>query len=280
MKLTKKFLLVALAAFAFVFASCEQLNPTLGGDPNAEDSVSGTIINGVTSKAYVGAKDGDGYKNEGNTGTVREMQFFATKHYGAFAALTLQGEDKDATEGNGQLGYVFNKTENEDKTVNFITIGFRWNNKKLDTYVSQFYNVKTDQFSESNFGVSAKKTAFDKDTTTPYEIEIKVLPTVLDATKFGTLDADGSATVGVEVIAEDDGSYTINYYASSKLDDKFKLKKDQTADMTVEVPATVTGYTKKQQTKIGCYAAVYKNKTLNGFWRFSSIVGEGEVEEF
>ena len=278
MKLTKKFLLVALAAFAFVFASCEQLNPTLGGDPDAEDSVSGTIINGLTSKAYVGKKDGDGYKNEG-TSTVREMQLFATKHYGAFAALTLTGEESGKA-SNGQLGYVFNLTENKDGTVNFITIGYRYGSEDgsktfFNTYVSQFYNIDTAKFSEPNFGCSAEKTAFDETVTTPYEIVVKPLNTKLEFVDFGTDDP----TVGVEVVAEDDGSYTINYYAASKLD-KFKLKKNQTADLSVPVPATVTGRTEKKQTKMGCYAAVYKNKTLNGFWRFSSIVGEGEVEEF
>ena len=265
MKMVKKILL-GLAAGAAVLSMVGCKGVTVGGD----DSIEGTIVNGTTSKAYVGKKDGEGCANT-TANTIREMKLFSTKHYGAFAALTLTDEDKNANTGNGQLGYAFNYTENEDGTVNFITIGFRWDSKQYDTYVSQYYNVDTTKFSTKNFGVSAKKTAYDSTVNTPYEIEVATLPTQLS---FVTMDEEGSATVGVNVIAEDDGSYTIKYYSADKLEN-YKLKNaDATADKTITVSNEVTGRDTKKQTKMGCYAAVYGNKTLNGFWRFSSIKGE------
>lgn len=264
MKMVNKILL-GLAAGAVMLSLVGCKPPTIGAD-----SVNGKIINGTTTKAYVGAKDGEGYKNAG-TDTDREMQLFATKHESAFAALTLTDEDKTKTTGNGQLGYVFNYTENSDKTVNFITIGFRWNDKKFDTYISQFYNVDTTKFDTPNFGVTAKKNAYDANTKTPYEIEVAALPTVLSFVDFAT---DGSATVGVGITANEDGSYKIDYYKADKLDKYYKLTKDAVADKTYTVSSAVTGRTKKEQTKMGCYAAVYGGKTLNGFWRFSSIKGE------
>ena len=281
MKLVKKFLLgLTAVAVAAALVSCEGI--TAGGDPTAEDSVNGSIIKGTTAKAYVGEKDGDGYENK-NDGTIREMQLFATKHYGAFAALTLQGEKSG--ESNGQLGYVFNYTENKDGTVNFITIGFRHNsNNKIDTYVSHYFNVKTSEFSTTNFGATdkGKKTsAADikalKESGDSVEVVIEELPTDLT---WASTDENGDCTIGVEVIAEDDGSYTINYYGDSAIDDKFKLKKDSTAKKTVKVSDAITGYEEKTQTKLGCYAAVYSGKTLQGFWRFSNIKGEAEVAEF
>lgn len=268
MKMVKKVLLgLAAGALVLGLAGCKGI--TVGGD----DSVDGEVINGTTAKAYVGDKDGEGYTNE--TGDyVREMQLFSTKHYGAFAALTLTDENKNSNDGNGQLGYVFNYTENDDETVNFITIGYRWYNKQLQTYVSQYYNVKKSDFKNDNFGAPKKSTIKEKDSTktTAYEIIVEDFNT-LTTSKFGTLSDDGSATIGVEVIAEEDGSYTVNYYGSEKLDN-YKLKKDQEADKTVTIDKKVTGYTKKTQTKIGCYVNVYSGKTLNGFWRFSSIKGE------
>ena len=265
MKMVKKILL-GLAATAAVLSMVGCKGVTVGGD----DSIEGTIVNGTTAKAYVGKKDGEGYNNATDS-TVREMKLFSTKHYGAFAALTLTDEDKNADEGNGQLGYAFNYTENEDGTVNFITVGFRWNSKKYDTYVSQYYNVDTTKFSTLNFGVSEKKDAYDENETTAYEIEVATLPTALN---FVTMDADGSATIGVNVIAEDDGSYTIKYYSADKLENYKRKNADAVADKTIPVSNTITGRDSKKQTKMGCYAAVYKQKTLNGFWRFSSIKGE------
>jgi len=273
MKMVKKILLgMTAAALVLGLAGCKGI--TVGGD----DTVEGEVINGTTTKAYVGKKDGEGYTN--NTGDfVREMQLFTNKHYGAFAALTLTDEDKNSNEGNGQLGYVFNYTENDDETVNFITIGYRWYNKQLQTYVSQYYNVKKSDFKNNNFGAPKNSTIKEKDSTktTAYEIIVEDFNT-LTTSKFGTLSDDGSATIGVEVIAEDDGSYTVKYYGSDKLNN-YKLKKDQEADKTVTIDKKVTGYTKNTQTRMGCYVNVYSGKTLNGFWRFSSIKGEDLPEE-
>ena len=267
MKMVKK-LLLGLAATAAIVAlvSCEGVN--VGG----ADSIEGNIINGTTTRAYVGKKADDGITNDAS-GTIREMKLFATKHKGAFAALTLTGEESGKA-SNGQLGYVFNYTENEDGTVNFITIGFRYGsqdgtNKKFNTYVSQFYNIDPTQFSKNNFGCDATKAKYDATVKTPYEIEVATLPTDLNFVTFGTEDP----TVGVEVIAEDNGSYTINYYAASKLN-KYKLIKNSVVDKTITVSSDVTGRTTLKETKLGCYAAVYPGKTLKGSWRFSSIKGE------
>ena len=268
MKMVKKILLgMTAAALVLGLAGCKGI--TVGGD----DTVEGEVINGTTTKAYVGKKDGEGYTN--NTDDyVREMQLFTYKHYGAFAALTLEDEDKTAAIGNGQLGYVFNYSENDNGTVNFITVGYRWREKKLQSYVSQYYNIDKTKFKNENFGAPTGSTIHAKDAseTDPYEIIVQDF-FELDSSKFGTLSDDGSATIGVEVVAEDDGSYTVNYYGSDKLNN-YKLKKDQSADKTITVSKAVTGYTKATQTKMGCYVNVYMNKTLNGFWRFSSIKGE------
>ncbi len=269
MKMVKKILLgMTAAALVLGLAGCKGI--TVGGD----DTVEGEVINGTTTKAYVGKKDGEGYTN--NTGDyVREMQLFTTKHYGAFAALTLTDEDKNLSTGNGQLGYVFNYSENDDGTVNFITVGYRWYGKKLQSYVSQYYNIDKSKFNADNFGAPKKSTIKTKDNskTDSYEIIVEDFFD-LDSSKFGTLSDDGSATIGVEVVAEDDGSYKVNYYGSDKLNNYYKLKKNQSADKTITVSKAVTGYSKANQTQIGCYVNVYQGQTLNGFWRFSSIKGE------
>lgn len=285
MKMVKKIMLgITAAAVALALVSCNGI--TAGGD----DSVKGDIIKGTTTKAYLGEKDGDGYTNQ-NEGTVREMQLFATKHYGAFAALTLENET--ATSKNGQLGYVFNYTENKDGTVNFVTIGFRNNAGKSDSYISQFYNIKKTEFSKTNFGVNtdvnanavvlpasaakaltAEAVTAIKGSGVPTELQITVGDDGIFNLGSWANISDGTATIGVKVTAEDDGSYTVEYFDKDSIDDNFKLKNDAVAKGTEIVSAAIAGNGKKTQTRLGCYAAIYAGKTLKGFWRFSSIVGE------
>ena len=274
MKMVKKILLgMTAAALVLGLAGCKGI--TVG------DQVNGEIIKGTTTKAYLGDKD-DGYTNEGND-WAREMQLFATKHYGAFAALTVEDENPaQKSGGNGVLGYVFNYSENTNGTVNFAIAGYRWYDGKHQTYISQFYNIDTSKFSAKNFGCSEKKSAYSSTETGPYEIVI--IPTTSGNTfenleswaKFG---ADGNSTIGIEVIANDGtngtkGSYTVNYYGSDKINSKYKLIENSTPDKTVTLSTSVTGYNKKEQTKMGCYVNVYTGCTFKGFWRFSSIKGE------
>ena len=267
MKMVKKILLGLTVAAVIGFTGCQQ--PTVGG---AEDSISGDVINGRTEKAYVGTKAEDGYTNNSSTSVVREMKHFATKHYGAFVELSIEGESASATNGNGQLGLVFNYTENSNETVNFTVVGFRQAAGALQTYISQFYNIDKAKFNNQNFGCSATKTAYDSATTTPYEIVIEAFPTTLSSSTFGTV-TNGEASVGVWVMANENGSYTVAYYNKDKLENH-KLKADQIADKTVLIDNTITGYGAKKQTKIGCYTNVYAGRTLKGSWRFSSILGE------
>ena len=301
MKMVRKILLGLVATAAVIsFVGCQ--GTTVGEDEDGAPK----IINGSTAKAYVGAKDGEGYTNE-NESTNREMKLFTTKHYGSFAALTLTGETKSSY--NGQLGYVFNYTKNKDKTVNFITVGYRNNHGIIDTYISQFYNISESEFDKPNFGVSedvndreagkdffiytnvntitTEKLAEIKATGKPTEIYITPLNTQIGSLTFDNLkNGNGDLTIGVEVVSNDGktagkpaGSYTVNYYTD--LTNDYKKVEAATVVDTAFVPATVTGYTKAEQTEIGCYVAVYGKKTLNGFWRFSEISGEDiPLEEF
>ena len=303
MKMVKKILLgLAATAAVIAFVGC---GTTVGNDKEEEGGKK--IINGSTQKAYLGEKDGEGYENTSDS-TNREMKLFATKHYDSFVALTLTDETK--TSVNGQLGYVFNYTENKDDagTVNFITIGYRNNAGTIDTYISQYYNISTAEFDKPNFGaskdvnnrvkgtdffvykasdVTAETLAAIKASGKPTEIEIVILGETIGDLTFENLKNDaGELTIGVDVIANDGtetgkpaGSYTVNYYKG--LTDKYKKASTSTLVKTAFVSNVITGYTKKTETKIGAYVAVYKNSTLNGFWRFSEITGEDiPLEEF
>lgn len=274
MKMVKKILLGMTAALVLGLAGCKGI--TVG------DQVNGEIIKGTTTKAYLGDKD-NGYTNEGND-WAREMQLFATKHYGAFAALSVEDENPNATSGgNGVLGYVFNYSENTNGTVNFAIAGYRWYGGKHQTYISQFYNIDTSKFSAQNFGCTTTKAAYDSSVTTPYEIEVitgtgdEAFENLGSWAKFGT---DGNSTIGIEVIANDGtdgtvkGTYTVNYYGPDKIDSKYKLIENSTPDKTKTLTTSVTGYNERKQTKMGCYVNVYTGCTFKGFWRFSSIKGE------
>lgn len=283
MKTIKKILLGTAALALFTFASCgKQL-----GDPSVE-------IKGSTGKASIE------HTNE-TDGTQRAMKIYNTKHYDTNCAFVI--ENQESTSYDGQLGYTFCLDKNSDGSYNFATVGFRYDGragkKYVDTYISFFYNIKEDEFSTDNFGVvdvygsgSGKKApstfnvATVKGNGTATEYEVAVLPTVLDGF---AINSDKQVIGAISITADDNGGYSVKYFKESKLtkttDKNGKITRivitdGAAADKTINVPATVTGLTKKTQTQLGVYAGIYTNSTLTGSWWASDLEGNPIPAEF
>ena len=301
MKMVKKFLFgLAAVATILAFVSCDGLldkKNTIGGveeddDVAVEGAVNGKIITGQASNAKIDVT------NNSETEYIREVDLLLTNHYGSRAVIVQ--EDIDEAKAKGMMGYAFNVVVNEDKTAGTKTydlsvVGATMYKGVPVTYISVFRNVAN--LNESNLGAAKghvysvdKYADFLKDTE-PCECEIVALPVkdgkaTKNLEKYAYDETAKTFTVAINVTAEDDGSYSIDYY-----DPKDVLKdngswisslklKNVTAKETEKIPATVTGYTTKTQAKLGVYANVYGASSLKGSWRLSGIKGEGEVEAF
>lgn len=299
MKLVKKFLLgLAAVALAAALVSCDGLlNKPIGGVQEEDDdvavtgAVNGEMIQGSASNATIDVEN-----NEDKI--LREVNPLLTKHYGSRAKIVQ--EDIDTTKAKGMMGYAFNVTKYTDEDTKAVTydlsiVGATMYKGVPCTYISVFRNIS--KLNESNLGATDKHVYKVADyekflaDTEPCECEILALPVANGkATKnldYYAYDEEAKTfTVCINVVAEENGSYTIEYY-----DPKDVLKengswisslklKDVTNIEKKTIPQTVTGYTKKTQAGLGVYANVYGNSTLKGSWRLSGIKGEAEVAEF
>ena len=305
-----------LGAAIFSFYSCAgAANDFLTNEEDDDEADSETLpvdnyIKGTASNATV-----DG-KNEAG-GNYRSLLPLKTKHYGSRAVITQT--DIDTATAHGVMGYAFNAIYHKagdiigdgpetyaKNSADFTLVSVSVAGEPF-YYISAYRNITNLQ--AQNFGVTGddKKvynSSNDPDgskfraCTEPCEYEIVALPAVktgqdnTTGNRPGNLSAcswDSTAKelkVAINVTAESDGSYTIDFYdpadvlkesgswiSSSKL-------KEVTPGLTKTVPAVVTGYTKKTQALLGVYANIYPGQTLKGKWRLSGVKGEAEVEEF
>ena len=266
MKMTKKFLFgAAIAALVLGLASC---NPEIG---DIEWS-GGDLSTGSGSKQY----NVKGQKNEADS-TIRGMKRFdVLKRAGA--TCIVQIFDQKSNSSDGVAGFACfvsendeNLTENGKKTMNFLVSGVRYYGGNVQTYVSYYCNVDPEKLSTKNFGVDAKKTAFDASVKTPYEIVVKDWIT-FDKNKI-KLD-DGTLKVAINFIGKDTGEIEIEWYS---LDKKLSSGDEAAASFDPAANGLQLGTAKATTAQLGtqdgakkgyiyAYANIYSGKTLNAQW--------------
>lgn len=297
-----------VAATLFSAVACKQsLNSFLGGDDSDDQADSDTIpvgnyITGTASNAKV---------DESNvSGNKRNLIPFKTKHYGSRAKIVQT--DLNANKANGVMGYAFNVVYHEAgdeketggtysaNTADFCLVSVTYAGSPI-YYISSYRNI-TD-FQDTNFGVAKSKvfkTGSEQQFLAcedPCEYELVALPGLISGsdidgkrngnlTKYAYDDDEKTLTVAINVTANNDGSYTIDFYdpedvikSSGSWISSTKLAAI-TNKLTQTLPASATGYSTKKQTYLGVYANIYPGHTLKGNWRLSGIKGEAEVEEF
>lgn len=298
-----------VAATLFSVAACTpSVNSFLGGDDSDDQADSETLpvddyIKGTASNAKVDQQNTSG----GNYRTIVPLK---TKHYGSRAKIVQT--DIDETVANGIMGYAFNLIYHEagDKigngpstyaqnTIDFCLVSVTYAGAPI-YYISAYRNITN--FQGKNFGVADSK-VFESGKeaeflacTDPCEFVITALPAVTSGNAVTgkrtknlnkyTYDSDKKEfTVAVNVTAETDGSYKVDFYDPAKVIKSTggwisSSKLSNETPQSITIPKSVTGYTKKTQTLLGVYANIYPARTLKGNWRLSGIKGEAEVEEF
>ncbi len=274
MKMVKKILLgLAATAAVVTFVSCAEKN-----DENNMLDVKGDSC----SIDYT--NETDGYS--------RGFQTLKTKHVDGICKITI---NKNSAK-DGVLGYIFNFTENADKTDNFTIAGVRINGTKLEGYVSDYKNVGGEYLSKgSDFcdaaGIQVGENNCEATCSESFSGIWKTLKT----------GVGNEVSVWVELVANDSTSvnrqgtkntYTVNFYdhdpertlnsdsivynaSTTKLASATGIALNNPLEENVEHFSATKG-----QSKFGFYANVYGKQTLKGTWKIDSIYHEAEeIEE-
>ena len=313
MKMVKKILfgLVVITTLLTLTGCPKDLNDFLNNDDDDQvdtDQMVGEVITGTAGNAKIDRA------NE-TLNNARDIQLLKTKHYGSRAKIIQQ--DIDPNNAHGVQGFVFNVVKHEageevgtrvytENMVDFMVVSIGYAGGP-NYYISAYRNITNLQ--ATNFGADEASSAANfLKATTPVEYVIVAQPkssTGVRGKRNSNLpegaykyDADEKElTVTINVVAEDDGSYTVQFYNPAKVISSttggwvssLKLK-DIEPTKEITIPTTVTGYEEKTQTFIGVYANVYpyhdaagdsnEEFKLKGSWRLSGIKGEAEVAEF
>lgn len=309
MKLSKILLSgVVAAAMAVGMMGCAM-------DEDAHDIIS---VKGDTASVDYSNTSDDNY---------RGFETLRTKHTDAVAVITIDTEKSKGAvvEGvdsgrSGVLGFVFDLDTEKTKDVEgaskkvyaFTSASVRYNTKSktLETYISRFNEVDPtkidggDNFKDLNGNLVdkvGKEEMYLKGSSGAYATLTGVTP-----------DEDGLVKVAIEVIANEDGTYSVTYYdGNSAVIESKEDAKDESIAANKRVktgqiksgakPLTITSYAgsssvsngtvkvnatwanannKIKQTEIGFYAGVYAGATLTGSIQLPYIMNEDEVVEW
>ncbi len=215
---------------------------------------------------------------ENNEYYYRAFKQLVQKHYGSTCVITLTPQSTTKYDGVG--GFVFDLTENEDKTYNFLVASVRYDpsTKKLGTYISKFTKalIKDNNFSKaSNFtdlngdklstaatstGAIEKELAKGDDGSTYYNF---------NTTDFAIDSTTGNLVVVVKVTQDEStGDYKVSYYKS--LEDS---KTDTNAVKSFTISDSDTAETGYDQKNMAMYVNIYPGQHFVGEFAFKDTVG-------
>lgn len=201
-------------------------------------------------------------------------------------ALNVIMENKNAD--SGLMGIIFNKTDNEDGTINFILLGYKAEGGVPIATLTAYKNISKEDFEAPNFNAGDEplaKTQGDeyRDATGPASIDF------FDGNGWKNLGSpfvDGNnLKVGFVVTAKEGAiPYEIRMYAGKTVEElnaiADAIASEETDDDEVIGSPEVTKITnemldrteeRKIEAGIGFYANVYGNQTLKGEWRVADI---------
>lgn len=266
MKKFTKVLMAAVAVSTLCFAGCKNANDLIG-----EEFIDySTKANKETGAEATASID---YTNETDD-IERGIRLLDDKVKDIAVNVVME----DAENAPGFMSVIFNKTENEDGTLNFIALGFNSKDttgNKAKIACTYYKNVDKADFKKVDFG----RTGAD-------------CKEILANTWFYsniTPDAEGKLNVGF-VITANKGSdpYTVRIYAnktakelnaiadaigSEKPDDDDVIG---TPEKEFDITAAELGLERnadsaKIDAGIGFYANVYEGETLKGEWQVGDI---------
>lgn len=276
MKIMKKIAAAALASAAlFAFVGCADSD-----DPEG-------AIKKVNNKTYTIE-----YDNTGSKDIYRCYHETALKHSGGLFVVELNDQSKTSEVADGVMGVIFDmKKGNKAKDFYVIGVNYGYTDKsgvkhpgKIGYYASRYRNITNIQ--ADNFGAtglvddenshvySVENLEKFKDDTEPAEL---VLTQSFKYEDWNVEDGTVKAVINVEMNA---GAYKISVYTADALNEaENAVKEDAEAVLVFDIPAEITGYTKKEQGNLAFYANVYGGRKLSGTWRLPDAQNYIQVVE-
>lgn len=267
MKKFTKVLMAAVAVSTLCFAGCKNANDLLGEE--FIDYTTKSEVEGAEAVATINYTN----TNEDSEDIERGLRFYSNKK----KDITMNVVMENAKDSSGFMSVIFNKTENEDETLNFIALGFNSNSdgSKAKIACTYYKNVDKNDFKEKDFG---RVGADCKEILANTWFNSNISP-----------DADGKLNVGF-VITANKGSdpYTVRIYANKTAKELNEIAdaigSERTDDDDVignpekefNITAAELGLERdadsaKIEAGIGFYANVYAGKTLKGEWQVGDI---------
>ena len=209
------------------------------------------------------------FTNDTEAEYIRGWATFNTAHKKDSVLITIKNQSTTSKDGN--MGFIFGQTKNDDKSYNFYVATVQWDKGKLRSYVSYYENVDSNYLEGgyTNFvsidGKKAEETPIlNGDGSNPWFEFNK------ENEKF-TVDKEGNVKVYIDLVFDETQGYKVDFYKVGEDNNKIDNAVKSTGYMT-------NGLTKSNENKYeildahtGAYAMVMKGKTLSGTWDFDKV---------
>ena len=207
------------------------------------------------------------FTNDTDAEYIRGWATFNTAHKKDSVLITIKNQSQTSKDGN--MGFIFGQTKNDDKSYNFYVATVQWDNGKLRSYVSYYEKVDSNYLEGgyTNFvsiedGKNAKETQILKGTGKNTWFEF------IDENNKFTVDKEGNVKVYIDLVFNEEKGYKVDFYKVGE-DNK------KTGDAVKSTDYMTNGLTESNENKYeildahtGAYAMVMKGKTLSGTWDF------------
>lgn len=209
------------------------------------------------------------FTNDTDAEFIRGWATFNTAHKKDSVLITIKNQTEKSLDGN--MGFIFGQTKNNDKSYNFYVATVRWDNDKLKSYVSYYENVDSNYLEGGykNFvsidGKDAKETPILKGSGKNAWYEF-----TKDNEKF-SVDNEGNVKVYIDLVFDEKQGYKVDFYKVNENNEKNGEAVKSTEYMAHGL--TDNGTDRNHNYEIldahtGAYAMVMKGKTLTGTWDF------------
>ena len=253
MKLGKKLMVVAMAVATFSMVGCNW----------NKDEHHMIDFDAPGNHAEVN------FTNDTDAEYIRGWATFNTAHKKDSVLITIKNQSPTSKDGN--MGFIFGQTKNDDKSYNFYVATVQWDNGKLRSYVSYYEKVDSNYLEGgyTNFvsidGNKAKETPILKG-----PVENAWYEFTNENKKF-SVDNEGNVKVYIDLVFDENKGYRVDFYKVNENNEKNDEPVISTEWMTHGLTGKGSEDSRSYEildTHTGAYAMVLQGKTLTGTWDF------------
>lgn len=205
------------------------------------------------------------FTNDTDAEYIRGWATFNTAHKKDSVLITIKNQSKTSKDGN--MGFIFGQTKNDDKSYNFYVATVQWDNGILRSYVSYYEKVDSNYLEGAyqNFVTINGKKANETQILKGNGSDWYIFDTGNE--KF-SVDKEGNVKVYIDLVFDEEQGYKVDFYKVSEDNEKTGNAVKSTGYMTNGLTKGDDGNYEILDAHTGAYAMVMKGKTLSGTWDF------------